>query len=108
MKFSLKSLIGLLLIVASTVVGLFTNTPIIVTTALVGIVAGATFAITEQMKKTTLDGWKKDLYLFGVIGGTVILTLGGYSDAVIGELVGAIVLIVSIIFGKAIDSKKAE
>lgn len=105
MKFSWKTLVGLLLIIGGTVLGFFTNVPILTTTAIVSIVAGATLAIGNEVKKTSLDGWRKYLYLIGTIGGTVVLTLSGYSDAVIGEIVGAVVLIVSIIFGIAVNGK---
>ena len=108
MKFSWKSLVGLLLIVVSAVVGFITKTSIVVTTSIIGIVAGATLAVAEEVKKTTLVGWQKYLYLIGTIGGTVILALGGYSDAVIGQIVGAVVLILSVIFGIAVNAKKAE
>ena len=106
MKFNWKTIVGLLLIAVGTVIGFITNTPILVTTSIVSIVAGATLAIAEEVKKTSLVGWKKYVYLIGVIAGTVILSLAGYIDAVIGEIVGAIVLILSVIFGIAIDSKK--
>lgn len=108
MKFSWKSILGLVLIIVSTVIGFITKTPIVVTTAIVGIVAGATLAIAEEVKKTTLTGWQKWVYLFGTIGGTVLLALSGYSDAVIGQIVGAVVLILSVIFGIAVNAKKAE
>lgn len=106
MKFNWKTIVGLLLIAVGTVIGFITNTPILVTTSIVSIVAGATLAIAEEVKKTSLVGWKKYVYLIGVIAGTVILSLAGYTDAVIGEIVGAIVLILSVIFGIAIDLKK--
>lgn len=102
-NFNLKSLIGVLLIVLGTVVGIISNVPMAVTLSIASITVGATLAIAEEVKKTTLAGIKKYIYLIGTIGGTVILALGGYSDAVIGEIVGAVILIASIIFGIAID-----
>ena len=106
MKFSWKTLIGILLIAGSTVLGFFTDTPILTTTSIVGIVAGATLAIANEVNKTSLTGWKKYLYLIGTIGGTVILSLCGYTDTVIGEIAGAVLLIVSIIFGIVVNTKK--
>ena len=106
MKFSWKNLVGILLIVVGTVIGLTVKVPVAVIGAIVSIVAGATISIAEQMKKTELTGWKKYLFLIATIGGTVLLTLGGYSDAVIIELIGAVVLIASIIFGIVVDKKK--
>ena len=107
-KFSFKSFLGVLLIVVGTVIGLVSNVPVVVTLGIVSVTVGATLAIAEEVKKTSLTGIKKYAYLIGTIGGTVILALGGYSDAVIGEIVGAVILIVSIIFGVAVDKKKVE
>lgn len=108
MKFSWKNLLGILLIVLGTVVGLTVKVPVAVIGAIISIVAGATISIAEQMKKTELTGWKKYLFLGATIAGTVLLTLGGYSDAVIIEIVGAVVLIASIIFGVVVDKVKKD
>ena len=108
-NFNLKSLIGVLLIILGTVVGIISNVSVVVTLSIASVTVGATLAIAEEVKKTSLVGFKKYLYLIGTIGGTVILALGGYSDAVIGEIVGAVILIASIIFGIAVDkTKKVE
>ena len=108
MKFSWKTIVGVVLIAGATVLGFLTSTPILVTTSIIGIVAGATLAISEQVKKTTLNGWKLAVYLIGTIGGTVLLSLSGYSDAVIGEIAGAVLLIISVIFGIAVDKTPKE
>ena len=108
MKFSWKTIVGVLLIAVSTVLGFLTKTPILVTTSIIGIIAGATLAIFEQVKKTTLSGWKLVVYLIGTIGGTVLLSLSGYSDVVIGEIAGSVLLIVSVIFGIAVDKAKKD
>lgn len=107
-NFNVKSLIGVLLIVLGTVVGIVSNVPVVVTLSIVSVTVGATLAIAEEVKKTSLVGFKKYLYLIGTISGTVILALGGYSDAVIGEIVGAVILIASIIFGIAVDKTKKD
>ena len=107
-NFGWKSIIGIVLIAISTVLGIVTSTPIFITTSVVGIVAGAVLAITEQIKKTDLKGYKLAIYLVGLIGGTSLLTLSGYTESVICEVVSAIVLIGSIIFGIAIDKNKKE
>ena len=108
-NFGWKSIVGIVLIGASVVLGVFTSTPILVMTSIVGIVAGAVLAITEQIKKTDLKGWHLAVYLIGLIGGTSLLTFSGYTEGVICEVVGAIVLLVSIIFGIAVDkTKKVE
>lgn len=108
MKFSWKNLVGILLIVVGTVIGLTVKVPVAVIGAIISIVAGATISIAEQMKKTSLVGWKKYLFLIATIGGTVLLTLGGYTDVVITEIVGAVILIASIIFGIAVDKTPKE
>ena len=111
MKFSWKSLVGLVLIVGGAVMGIITKTPIVVTTAIISVVCGATLAIAEEVKKTTLKGWQLYTYLATTIGGTIVLSLSGYSESTIGEIVGAVILIASVIFGvvtNKITSDKAE
>ena len=103
MKFSWRNLVGVLLIVLGTVVGIISDVSVVVTLSIASVTVGATLAIAEEVKKTTLVGIKKYIYLIGTIGGTVLLTLGGYSDVVITEIVGAVILIASIIFGIAVD-----
>ena len=103
MKFSWRNLVGVLLTVLGTVVGIISDVPVVVTLSIASVTVGATLAITEEVKKTTLVGIKKYIYLIGTIGGTVLLALGGYSDVVITEIVGAVILIASIIFGIAVD-----
>ena len=107
-NFSWKGIVGIVLIAISTVLGIVTSTPILVTTSVVGIVAGAVLAITEQIKKTDLKGYKLGIYLVGLIGGTSLLTLSGYTEGVICEVVGAIVLLASIVFGIAVDKTKKD
>lgn len=46
-NFGWKSIVGIVLIGASVVLGVFTSTPILGMTSIVGIVAGAVLAITE-------------------------------------------------------------
>ena len=109
MKFSWRNLVGVLLIVLGTVVGLTVKVPLATIGAIISVVFGATLSIAEQVKKTELTGWKRYLFLGTTISGTVLLTLGGYSDVVITEIVGAVILIASIIFGIAVDkTKKVE
>lgn len=105
MKFSWKTLVGVILIAVSAVCGFLFKVPVVVTTSIVGIVVGATLAIVDQVKKTNLVGWKLVVYLIGTIGGSVLLALGGYSDVVIAEIIGGIILILSVIFGIAVDKK---
>ena len=109
MKFSWRNLVGVLLIVLGTVVGIVSDVPVVVTLSIASVTVGATLSIAEQVKKTELTGWKRYLFLGATISGTVLLTLGGYSDVVITEIVGAVILIASIIFGIAVDkTKKVE
>ena len=109
MKFSWRNLVGVLFIVLGTVVGLTVKVPLVTIGAIISVVFGATLSIAEQVKKTELTGWKRYLFLGTTISGTVLLTLGGYSDVVITEIVGAVILIASIIFGIAVDkTKKVE
>lgn len=106
MKFSWRNLVGVLLIVLGTVVGIVSDVPVVVTLSIASVTVGATLSIAEQVKKTELTGWKRYLFLGATISGTVLLTLGGYGDVVITEIVGAVILIASIIFGIAVDKTK--
>lgn len=108
MKFSWKTIVSVLLIAVSTVLGFFAKTPILVTISIIGIVAGATLAIVEEVKNTSLVGFKKYLYLIGTIGGTDLFSLSVYSNVVIGEIASAVLLIVFVIFGIAVDDTKKE
>ena len=109
MKFSWRNLVGVFLIVLGTVVGIVSDVPVVVTLSIASVTVGATLSIAEQVKKTELTGWKRYLFLGATISGTVLLTLGGYGDVVITEIVGAVILIASIIFGIAVDkTKKVE
>lgn len=108
MKFSWRNLIGVVLIVISAIIGMVFNIPLVKTGAIVGIVSGATLAISKEVKDITLKGWKLGVYLVSVIGGTSLLSLGGYTDATITAIVGAVVLIGGIIFGLAVNGKTKE
>ena len=104
MNFSWKTIVAVLLIAISTVLGFLAKTPILVTASIVGIVGGTTLAISEQ----ALSGWKQIVYLIGTIGGTVLFSLSIYSNAVIGEIASAVLLIVFVIFGIAVGDTKKE
>ena len=106
MKFNIKNFIGLILIIAGTVVGILTKTSVSTIGAIVSIAVGATLAIANEMQNTNLKGWKKWLFLVTIVGGSICLSLGGYSDTVIMEVVGAVVLVGSIIFGILVNKKE--
>ena len=108
MKFSWRNLIGVVLIVISAIIGMIFDVPVAKTGAIIGIVCGATLAISKEVKDIALKGWKLVVYLASVIGGSAILCIGGYTDVTITAIVGAVVLIGGIIFGIAVNAKKAE
>lgn len=108
MKFSWRNLIGVVLIVISAIIGMVFNVPVVKTGSIIGIVCGATLAISKEVKDITLKGWKLGVYLASVISGSAILCIGGYTDATITAIVGAVVLIGGIIFGLAVNGKTKE
>ena len=105
-KLSVPNVIGLLLIVAGTIVGICFDIPLVNIGAIVSIVVGATIAIKEESEKINIKGAVKYIFLALIITGTSLLTLGGYTDATIMSVVGAVILIATIIVGGAIDKKK--
>ena len=109
MKFSISNVIGLLLIVAGTIVGIAFQIPLVNIGSVVAIVVGSTLAIKEQAEKINLKGWVKYLFLTLLISGTSVLAIGGYSESTIMSVVGAVVLIATIIVGGVVDkTKKVE
>lgn len=109
MKFSISNVIGLLLIVAGTIVGIAFQIPLVNIGSVVAIVVGSTLAIKEQAEKIDIKGWLKYLFLALLISGTSVLAIGGYSESTIMSVVGAVVLIATIIVGGAVDkTKKVE
>ena len=109
MKFSISNVIGLLLIVAGTIVGIAFQIPLVNIGSVVAIVVGSTLAIEEQAEKINIKGWVKYLFLALLISGTSVLAIGGYSESTIMSVVGAVVLIATIIVGGVVDkTKKVE
>lgn len=108
MKFSFRNLIGVILIVVSAIIGMVFSVPLAKTGAIIGIVCGATIAISKEVKDINLRGWKLAVYLISVIAGSSILSIGGYSDATIVSIVGAVILIGGLIFGAVVNGQKEE
>ena len=108
MKFSLRNLIGVVLIVVSAIIGMAFDISLAKTGAIIGIVCGATLAISKEVKDIALKGWKLAVYLASTIAGSAILCIGGYTDATITAIVGGVILIGGIIFGVAVNAKKDE
>lgn len=106
MKFSISNAIGLLLIVAGTIVGIAFQIPLVNIGSVVAIVVGSTLAIKEQAEKINIKGWIKYLFLALLISGTSVLAIGGYSESTIMSVVGAVVLIATIIVGGVVDKTK--
>lgn len=106
MKFSISNVIGLLLIVAGTIVGIAFQIPLVNIGSVVAIVVGSTLAIKEQAEKINIKGWVKYLFLALLISGTSVLAIGGYSESTIMSVVGAVVLIATIIVGGVVDKTK--
>ena len=109
MKFSISNVIGLLLIVAGTIVGIAFQIPLVNIGSVVAVVVGSTLAIKEQAEKINIKGWVKYLFLALLISGTSVLAIGGYSESTIMSVVGAVILIATIIVGGIVDkTKKVE
>lgn len=105
-EFNWKNLLGLALLVVAVVVAYTTSTPIGAIVSIISATFGATISISEAVKKTDLVGFKKWIFLGGTIGGTVLFALGGYAEADIVSFLGAIVTIISLIFGAKVSKEK--
>lgn len=103
---SWKGIVGLVLVAVSTVIGVMLNIPIATIGAIVGAIVGCVVTIEDAMSKVSINGWQKWVFLGTLIVGVVIFAIGGYSASTIMEIIGAIVLIASVIFGIALDTKK--
>lgn len=105
-NFSWKNLVGFVCIAVAVVIGLFFNVPIANIGAMVTAIAGTVLVIEDNLSKTELKGWQKWVFLATLIVGVVFFTLGGFSKELIMEIIGAIVLIASVIFGVVVTNKK--
>lgn len=103
---SWKGIVGLVLVAVSTVIGIMFNVPIATISAIVGAVVGCVVTIEDAMSKVSISGWQKWVFLVTLIAGVVVFAIGGYSASTIMEIIGAIVLIASVIFGIVVESKK--
>ena len=107
-NFNWKTILAVVLMVVGIAVGLTSDVGIVTIGAIISITIGAVLGISEAMKKTSITGWKKYVFLFALIGSTTLFALGSYTEQTVLSIASAIVLILSVIFGVAIDSKKAE
>ena len=110
-NFNWKTIFAVVLMVAGITVGLTSDVGIVTIGAIISITIGAVLGIGEAMKKTTINGWKKYVFLSTIIGSSTLFAIGSYSEQTVLSIASAIVLILSVIFGVAVDkiaSDKAE
>ena len=103
-------IIGSLLFVAAVVVGYFFNFPAsdIVTVALSAFALAMTVvAVVKKQKESGTFTWKTVVVIALAIVGAVLVALGGLAENTFELLAGAVVGILSIIFG-VLAIKKAE
>ena len=101
-------IIGALLFVASVIVGYFCkfDSADIVAIGLDAFALASTaVAIIKKYKEAGKFSWKLVVVLVGTIVGAVFVCLGGLSNSIFETLAGAVIGILSIIFGVFIVKK---
>lgn len=105
-KFSWKTLVGLILLTVSLVVGKIVNVPWVDTTAIIGIIIGAVTGVWDILKKDKIQGPKGWIFVIGLVAGVTFLATGGNDENTINLIVGAIIIIIDFIFGKLVLNKE--
>ena len=109
MKSKVFGIIGSLLFVAAVIVGYFCKfeSADIIAVALAAFALAST--VVAVVKKYKKDGekfnWKFILILALAIAGAVLCAIGGISDSIFTTLAGAVIGILTIIFGALIAKK---
>lgn len=104
-KFSWKTLLGFILVLVSIVVGYLSSMPVVDIISVIGIIVGAVTAIYDILMKDEVKGWKCWTFVLCMTVGVTILTVGGMQQSVIEGIVGAVVLILDVIFGYIVVKK---
>lgn len=100
MKMNLMAIIGLVLIVGFVVFGFVSNFETSWLLSIVGASAGLAMIIGEVANKEP-DGskWKAILVGTGLSVGTMMAVFGGVTESAIVSIVGAVIVIVTVIIG---------
>jgi len=105
-KFSWKTLVGLIILTVSLVVGKIVNVPWVDTLTIIGIIIGSVTGIWDILKKDKIQGPKGWIFIIGLVAGVTFLAVGGNDESAINLITGAIILIIDFIFGKIILNKE--
>ena len=100
--------IGAILFVASVIVGYFCkfdNSDLVAIALDAFALASTIVAIIKKYKEAGKFSWKLVVVIVGVVVGAVFVCIGGLSDSIFATLAGAVVGILSIIFGVFIVKK---
>ena len=111
MKSKVFGIIGSLLFVAAVVVGYFCkfDSADIVSMALsaFGLASTIVAVVNKYKKEGEKFNWKYIVVIVAAVIGAVLVAIGGLSDSIFATLAGAVIGILSIIFG-VFAIKKAE
>jgi hypothetical protein len=102
-NFNWKTILATVLLAVGIIVGMISDVGIVCIGAIISITVGAVIGINESMKKTTMSGWKKYVFLGCIIASTALFALSSYSEQTILSIASALVLVLSVLFGIAID-----
>ena len=101
-------IIGALLFVASVIVGYFCkfdNADLVAIALDAFALASTVVAIIKKYKGEGKFSWKLVVVIIAVIVGAVFVCIGGLSDSIFATLAGAVIGILSIIFGVFVIKK---
>lgn len=100
MKLNLVALIGLILIIGFVAAGFVMNFETAWMLSVVGASAGLALLIGQTVEQEPVGSkWKAYLIGAGLSIGTMVSVFGGMSESVLVSIVGAVVLITSVILG---------
>lgn len=107
-KISWKTVIGLILLAVGIVFGYIASVPAGDIVAVALIISGAVTSIYDILMKDAVKGWKCWVFVVLMTLGVATLTVAGISGSVMESVIGAIILILDIIFGAIVSRHKKE
>jgi hypothetical protein len=100
MKINVLAVVGLVIVVAFVVLGFIWDFKQAWMIEIVGAAAGLALVVTSGIEKQpTGSKWKGFLIGLGLSSGAMLAVIGGVQESVITTVIGAIVLIATVIIG---------
>lgn len=100
MKINVMAIIGLVLIVGFVVAGYFMNFGQAWIIQVVGASVGLAMVVGSAVEKQPIGSkWKAYLIGIGIAAGTMLATFGGINESIIVSIVGAVILVATVVIG---------